>query len=98
MPDSRISYRDFKILHQRRVKHKSHYEFAVLCLNNNITPSGLRIHTQPQVPQSEFKQELLEQWNEILAGTSRTLLKILKNHHRKMVSLFCKEEAELMPG
>ena len=95
MPDSRKTYRDLKVLHQRQVKCESHYEFAVLCLNNNVIPSSLRIRTQPQVPQSKYKQELLEQWNEALMGTSRMLLKILNKYHHKVVSLLIKEEVAL---
>ena len=93
MPDPRTSYRKLKILHQRQVKHRSHYKFITSCLKNNKIPKGLKINTQSQVPETSQKQELLKKWNEVLQGTSRELLTLLKNYYCRMDSFFNEKRA-----
>ena len=95
MPDPRTSHRNLKILHQRQVKHRSHYKFITLCLNNNKIPKGLEINTQPQVPEMSQKQELLKKRNEVLQQISSKLLKLLKNYYCRMDSLLNEEIAVL---
>ena len=57
--------------------------------------SGLKITTQRRVPESNLKAELLKEWNEVLPGTSRALLKLLKIYHRRMDSILAGKIAAL---
>ena len=90
-PDSRTLYQDLKILDQNQAKHRSHLNFIILCLKSNIIPRDLKFVTQPQVPESNLQHELLKKWNELLQGTSRTLLKLLKTYHRRLNSVLADE-------
>ena len=94
MTAPKTSYRELKKLYQKQARHRSHYNFIRLCLQNNIVPNGLRINKQPTVPDTTRKRAFLKKWDGILLKTSRTLLKQLKIYHQEAVALLAGEIAD----
>ena len=83
MSDSN-KYRALKDYHLKQAKHRSRYTFIKWCIENNLTPSGLKLRLQPQVTETSNKCELIRKWTRVLHGTSRTLLQSLKSRYREM--------------
>ena len=60
-------------LNDKRGRFESHVAFLKKCVDNNLTPNGLRVYVEPSIGNRD--EEFLNNWHELLNGFSKTLTK-----------------------
>ena len=70
-------------LHDKVGRYESHAAFLKKCLDNDITPNGLRVYVEPSIGNRD--DEFLQTWHEHLKEFSKTLTKSVIEYSEKPV-------------
>ena len=69
----RLAYR-IDNLKDKQTRYESHVSFLRKCLDNNITPNGLRVYCEPSIGNRD--EDFLEKWHNQLTECSKALINI----------------------
>ena len=61
-------------LKDKQIRYESHVSFLQKCLDNNITPNGLRVYCEPSIGNRD--EDFLEKWHNQLTECSKALINI----------------------
>ena len=61
-------------LKDKQIRYESHVSFLQKCLDNNITPMGLRVYCEPSIGNRD--EDFLEKWHNQLTECSKALINI----------------------
>ena len=71
-------------LHDKVARYESHVTFLTKCLDNNVTPNGLRVYVEPSIGNRD--DDFLHSWHEHLNEFSRTLTRSVIEYSEKTVA------------